>query len=88
RHFDSGGVLESVYYLFLPFIQLLGAVVFTVLWGLLITSFLATPVSFTDNWTFLGLSIVLWAVFGLSPFFIWAVIYKVQCEPGTSWPAT
>lgn len=88
RHFDSGGVLESVYYLFLPFIQLFGVVVFTVLWGLLVASFVATPVSLTEDWGFLALSIVLWAVFGLSPFFLWAVLYKTRCEPQSSWPTT
>jgi len=88
RHFDSGGVLESVYYLFLPFIQLLGVVVFGVLWGLLLASFFTAPVSLTGDWTFLGLSLALWAVFGLSPFFAWAVLYKLRCEPDTSWPVT
>lgn len=87
-HFDSGGVLESIYYLFLPFIQLLGVVVFGALWGLLVTSFVTTPASFTVDWTFLGLSIALWFVFGLSPFFIWAVLYKLRCEPDSSWPVT
>lgn len=88
RHFDSGGVLESVYYLLLPFVQLLGAVIFTALWALLLWTFATTPIDLSGNWGFLGLSILMWAVFGLSPFFIWAILYKLKCEPTSSWPVT
>jgi hypothetical protein len=32
----------------------------------------------------LGIIVV---VFGIAPFGIWGIVYKLRCEPGISWPA-
>ncbi|ANF31646.1 multidrug transporter [Leifsonia xyli] len=78
-HISSAGVLESSYYLILPFIQLIGFFTWIYLTVTGFASFLngTTTALFTDNW---GLAI-LFALFGVGPFFLWGPVYRKTCEP-------
>ncbi|WP_420367221.1 glycosyltransferase [Curtobacterium sp. L1-20] len=86
RHFDTRGVLESAYYLVLPFIQVIGFVTWMVLVGAFIQRLAtdpqhvladATPVAFAAT-------AVLFTLFGVAPFAIWGPVYVRRCEPQKS----
>lgn len=85
RHFDSSGVLECLYYLFLPFLQIIGLIVIVltlVFQGAAIASDPAALEGLVDHaWAF----VLLGLLFGIGPFAIWGVLYKLRCEPGATW---
>ncbi|MFB9713337.1 glycosyltransferase family 2 protein [Arthrobacter methylotrophus] len=85
RHFDASGILECSYYLFLPFIQIFGFAVITVLFAGQILVAMSDPVAGQNLINNLWAIIVLGIIFGITPFAIWGVLYKLRCEPGTSW---
>lgn len=84
-HFDSSGVLECLYYLFLPFLQIIGLIVIVltlVFQGAAIASDPAALEGLVDHaWAF----VLLGLLFGIGPFAIWGVLYKLRCEPGATW---
>ncbi|MGP6169740.1 glycosyltransferase [Microbacterium sp. A204] len=84
-HFDASGVLECCYYLFLPFVQIFGYVVVVALMigqvNLAVTNPEAREGMIENIWAVL----LLGAVFGLAPFITWGILYKLRCEPQTSW---
>lgn len=81
RNFDNAGVLESCYYLTLPFIQVLGFITWIYLMGGMIVNLADYPDGasawFADNWSVS----ILFLVFSLGPFFLWGPIYRRVCEP-------
>lgn len=85
RYFDASGILECFYYLFLPFIQIFGfAVILTLFVGQVYTAIVDTYARqmLIDNiWALIGLGLL----FGITPFAIWGILYKIKCEPGSTW---
>lgn len=83
--FDAAGALEASYYLVLPFLQVLGFGAWTFILVGQIDGAALDPNGFhvwIDNfWGLLALTLV----FGVGPFAIWGFIYKIRCEPATSW---
>ncbi|MBZ2194795.1 glycosyltransferase family 2 protein [Occultella gossypii] len=84
-HFSSGGVLESAYYLLLPFIQMVGLFLWPTLMVLTINGTLQVPGGLgpwlADSWWLLALFFVMSVV----PFAMWGPIYRATCEPGATW---
>ena len=79
-HFGSAAVVEAAYYLLLPFIQVVGLVVWPLVF---IRSGTGLPRAdnavewFASSWWLL----VLLFVFGVVPFAMWGPIYRRKCEP-------
>lgn len=85
-HVSPPGVMESAYYLLLPYTQIVVIGFWIVQFVTVVTSLLGhglTPVALPDVLTQLTMFLV-----GIVPFAIWGPIYKSQCEPGMSWPAS
>lgn len=84
-NFDNSGVLESCYYLVLPFIQVLGFITWVFLMGSMIVGLATYPDGISgwlnDHWS---LSI-LFFLFSIGPFFLWGPIYRRLCEPDEPW---
>jgi cellulose synthase/poly-beta-1,6-N-acetylglucosamine synthase-like glycosyltransferase len=83
RHFSSAALVETAYYLLLPFIQLMGMVIWPLVF---VASIRGTTVGaqdmgawFGNAWWFIALMILL----GIVPFAMWGPIYGRKCEPGT-----
>ncbi|NYE94685.1 cellulose synthase/poly-beta-1,6-N-acetylglucosamine synthase-like glycosyltransferase [Psychromicrobium silvestre] len=84
RHFSNASVVESTYYLILPYLQLLGILT----WGGMAIFFLISALS--GQPVFGGLENIGWVLlmtllFGIMPFAMWGPIYKIKCEPTASW---
>jgi cellulose synthase/poly-beta-1,6-N-acetylglucosamine synthase-like glycosyltransferase len=86
RHFDSAGVLETCYYLILPFLQVLGLICLLTLTGFAVAHSIANPAVRAGQLHNAGLLLALSAIFGVGPFALWGPVYKRRCEPQTSWP--
>lgn len=86
RYFDAAGLIEACYYLFLPFVQVIGAVSFLILGGGLFVEFLTDSAYRADQWGTMGWLAALSILFGIGPFILWGPVYKLRCEPHTSWP--
>ncbi|MBA8990854.1 cellulose synthase/poly-beta-1,6-N-acetylglucosamine synthase-like glycosyltransferase [Curtobacterium pusillum] len=73
-HFSTAGVLEAMYYLLLPYFQLIGigAVV-----TLTVSSFLGPATEAPGPGQVAALF-----VFALLPFAVWGPVYRARCEPG------
>lgn len=84
-NFDTAGVIESSYYLLLPFLQMLGGLAFLILSGTAIANGIQNPSAFAANLGDVWGLLVLILVFSIAPFAIWGLIYKVKCEPSASW---
>lgn len=87
RHFTSGAVVEAGYYLLLPIIQLVGMVVWPIVFFFMLRGAAfgegigGTGAWLQQSWWLLALLFVL----GVLPFAMWGPIYKLRCEPGVSW---
>lgn len=85
RHFDSSGVLECLYYLFLPVLQIIGLIVIVLTVMLQGAAIAADPAVLTrlveHAWAFVALGLL----FGVGPFVIWGVLYRLRCEPRSTW---
>ncbi|MFL6105746.1 MAG: glycosyltransferase family 2 protein [Marmoricola sp.] len=86
RYFDSAGVLETCYYLVLPFLQITAMLAFAVLTIRSTVIMLTDPTLGTGQLRFAVLLVTLSLMFSVLPFVIWGPVYKRRCEPGTSWP--
>jgi 1,2-diacylglycerol 3-beta-glucosyltransferase len=88
RHFDAAGVLETCYYLILPFLQMIGALSFLFLGGNIVWQAMFDPAmraaQFENIWWLLALNVV----FAIGPFAVWGPVYKIRCEPSKSWGAS
>ncbi|MCM3781272.1 glycosyltransferase family 2 protein [Microbacterium hydrocarbonoxydans] len=85
RHIDSAGVIETTYYLILPFLQMLGGLAFAILVGAQVNSWIHDPALFHAAVNSLFGIAGLMAMFSIAPFAIWGFVYKVRCEPQASW---
>ena len=82
---DNAGVIETVYYLVLPFLQMLGGLSFLILFGAQVGYWVQQPGLFQgalgDTVGVLGLLFA----FSVAPFAVWGFVYKIRCEPQASW---
>lgn len=85
RHFEGSGVLESAYYLLLPFLQLVGFVTWIVLavtLGFRIAEYPGGVMAvLTDHWWLL----LVFLIVGVGPFAVWGPVYRRLCEPRFPW---
>lgn len=85
-NFDTTGVLESSYYLVLPFLQLLGILTWLALAGFGVANLIASEgrVDFSNPTTSLWAPAALFLLFGIGPFAVWGPLYVRRCEPSKS----
>lgn len=82
RHFSSAAIVEAGYYLLLPFVQLLGLIIWPIV---SIRTWSQTSAAASDGvigwlgttWWFLAATFIL----GILPFAMWGPIYRKVCEP-------
>lgn len=84
-NFDTAGVMESSYYLLLPFLQLMGMSAFVILTGTAIVHGVQDPAAFVNNLSDVWGLVVLIILFSIAPFALWGFVYKVRCEPSACW---
>jgi hypothetical protein len=84
--FDSAGVLETSYYLILPFLQLTGMITFVLMTAFGVYNLMTDPVYVETQRQHLLVNLTLILLFAVLPFAMWGPIYKLRCEPGASWP--
>jgi len=83
-YFTTAGILETSYYLVLPFLQMLGAAASIVI----LTENITTTTSrlnefhFNVDFTLAILGLVL--AFSIAPFTVWGFVYRARCEPQAS----
>lgn len=85
KHFSGVGVIETSYYLVLPFLQMLGAAAFLTLSTVGIIRASTEPTALALQVDALWAIGVLILVFSVAPFAIWGFVYKVRCEPQATW---
>lgn len=83
--FDSVGVLETAYYMLLPFLQLLGVIAMITMTAISIGRVVAEPSIWSAAPERIIPLIVLVLLFSVAPFAIWGFVYKARCEPSASW---
>jgi 1,2-diacylglycerol 3-beta-glucosyltransferase len=83
-YFDSVGVIETAYYLFLPFAQVIGLTAFVTATALTVPKYIADPASLQITPNLLLSLFGLMLAFSITPFGMWGVIYKYRCEPSAS----
>lgn len=81
---DASGVLETCYYLLLPFIQLFGMLVLIAAMSIDIAQAAADPVSLQTRLDQLPSQVLLVILFSGLPFVVWGPIYRQRCEPQLS----
>ncbi|MBB6405969.1 glycosyltransferase family 2 protein [Arthrobacter sp. AZCC_0090] len=84
RHISNASVVESSYYLILPYLQLLGILT----WGSMTVFFIMGATSgqlFIGGFEDLGWLLLMTLIFGIMPFAMWGPIYKIKCEPTAGW---
>lgn len=85
RHLTSGGTLEIAYFLFSPWIQLVGGVVYATLFSSAAYYALTDPLGVGHWWGGGAWGLVpLFLLFGVSPFLIWAFMYRSRVRPELS----
>ena len=85
RYFDSAGVLETCYYLVLPFLQMLGMFAFLTLVGVGVYNMVTDPAFRVSQLQGAGYLALLSVLFAVVPFALWGPVYKKRCEPQTRW---
>ena len=83
RHVTKIGALEATYYLFQPWLQLIGTFVYPVPAIVFVTNYIAGP-SAMRAWVVQGgwMILAFYLVVGLGPFVLWGPVYRRRCEPG------
>lgn len=76
------GALELTYFLFQPWLQLLGTVLYPLPFVLMLTNFINQP-EYAAQFLAGGgwLLLISYAVIGLGEFAIWAIVYRLKSEP-------
>jgi cellulose synthase/poly-beta-1,6-N-acetylglucosamine synthase-like glycosyltransferase len=89
-HLSSGGTLEIAYFLFSPWVQLVGGVVYATLFSSAAYYAATDPLGVGHWWGGGAWGILpLFLLFGLSPFMLWAFMYRSRVRPDLSlWQAT
>lgn len=83
--FDAAGVLESCYYLILPFIQLIGVGIWILMLSELVHDGLTGQLPVGEWAANIGPNLILGFLFGIAPFAVWGPLYKMRCEPAIGW---
>lgn len=87
EHVTTLGAAEILYYLFQPWMQLIGTMVYPIPWILLGHRWATEPelvrAYFSDGpgWLLFGI----YGTLGLLPFLIWGPVYWRKCEPDAGW---
>jgi len=81
RHVSTIGALEASYYLFQPWLQLVGTIVYPVPLAVFIANYAAGPAQMrawvaAGGWMIVGYYLIL----GLGPFVAWGPVYGKRCE--------
>lgn len=84
QHFSSAGVVETCYYLVLPFLQMLGMMAFLTLAGIGILETITNPGLSFPLLEKIEFDVLLSLLFAIMPFILWGPVYKIRCEPKTS----
>lgn len=84
QRIDASGVLETCYYLLLPYIQLFGMAALIAAMTIDIAQAAADPVSLQVRIDQLPSQLLLIVIFSGLPFVIWGPIYRMRCEPQLS----
>jgi 1,2-diacylglycerol 3-beta-glucosyltransferase len=85
RHIRNHAALEIGYFLFAPWTQLIGSVVYVACLGVLTWYGVTAPGGVIGWWQHGGWGLVpLVVVFGIAPFAIWGPIYRSRCDPTVS----
>lgn len=85
RYVDTAGVIETAYYLMLPFLQMLGGLAFLTLSSTAIVHMLHDPGALAVSPRDVAGILTLIVLFSIAPFAIWGFVYRVKCEPDSSW---
>lgn len=86
EHTNLKGIIETYYYLFLPFLQVSGMSALLLLVGFSIIYFVQNPEDPRFQWENAWGVLTLLIFLGIGPFALWGPVYKIRCEPQTSWP--
>lgn len=85
RHLTASGTLEIAYFLFSPWVQLVGGVVYATLFSSAAYYATTDPQGVGDWWGGGAWGVVpLFLLFGISPFLIWAFTYRSRVRPDLS----
>ncbi|MFE2757067.1 glycosyltransferase [Actinosynnema sp. NPDC059335] len=86
-HLSTAGAAEIMYYLAQPWMQLLGTLVYPVP-VVLLGHRVATAPGEVWAWFADGAWVLftVYGMFGLLPFVLWGPVYRLRCEPSTTWP--
>jgi len=84
-HFDSVGVIETTYYLILPFLQMVGGLAFLAVGSWTTVHALSDPQILAIETGQIWAVATLILLFSVAPFAVWGFVYKVRCEPESSW---
>jgi cellulose synthase/poly-beta-1,6-N-acetylglucosamine synthase-like glycosyltransferase len=85
EYLSNAGVLECLYYLVLPFVQLLGLLVWPAVYVAFATSVIADSQQALATLTSLWWLLLLVGVLGIMPFVLWGPVYRRRCEPAAPW---
>jgi cellulose synthase/poly-beta-1,6-N-acetylglucosamine synthase-like glycosyltransferase len=82
-HVSAIGALEATYYLFQPWMQLVGTVVYPIPAAVFLANYAAGPTQMRD-WVLSGgwMLALLYCAFGIGPFICLGPLYRRRCEPG------
>lgn len=83
RRLSTPAALEITYFLLIPWTQLLGTVVFTAAWSIVLGYAVTTPGG-VAGWFASGAwgLVPLVVVFGIGPLALWGPVYRLTAEPG------
>jgi 1,2-diacylglycerol 3-beta-glucosyltransferase len=81
KHVSTAGALEATYYLFQPWLQLVGTLVYPVPAAVFIANYLAGPAQMR-GWVLAGgwMIVAYYLTFGIGPFVAWGPMYRKRCE--------
>jgi 1,2-diacylglycerol 3-beta-glucosyltransferase len=81
KHVSTVGALEATYYLFQPWLQLLGTIVYPVPIAVFIANYMAGPAQMRA-WALAGgwMIVAYYLILGIGPFVAWGPMYRKRCE--------
>jgi 1,2-diacylglycerol 3-beta-glucosyltransferase len=81
-HVSTIGALEATYYLFQPWMQIVGTIIYPIPAAVFAANYLAGPAQM-QAWAISGgwMLVVLYCAFGLGPFVFMGPLYLWRCEP-------